>query len=117
MAVRWEFEYPSLRIDGDLVVWTLKNVGDEDATSGSSLGTVSISRRPVAESPVDTTPYTNDVTLDRDVTAGTAHPMSYPLTWIGQETGAYQVTVAPHDDVWAELVYLKTLYGIELDNY
>jgi hypothetical protein len=117
MTVRWEFEYPSLRIDGDLVVWTLKNVGDEDATPGTSLGTVSISRRPVSDSPVDTTPYTNAITLDRDVAVGTAHPMSYPLTWVGQEVGTYEVTVAPHDDVWAALIYGKTLYGVELTNY
>ncbi|HUP73887.1 MAG TPA: hypothetical protein VM282_12680 [Acidimicrobiales bacterium] len=65
MAVRWEIEYPALRIDGDLVVWTMKNVGDEDATSGSSLGTVNISRRQVDDTLVDTTPYTNAITLDR----------------------------------------------------
>ncbi|MEO5839549.1 MAG: hypothetical protein ABIQ73_01455 [Acidimicrobiales bacterium] len=117
MAVRWEFEYPSLRIDGDLVVWTFKNVGDEDAPSGADLGTVTISRRAVSNSTVDTTPYTNAITLDRDVAAGTAHPMSYPLTWVSQEVGTYQVTVAPHDDVWAELVYAKTLYGVETANY
>jgi hypothetical protein len=112
-GVRWEIEYPMLRIDGELVVWTMKNVGDDDATPGSPLGTVSIYRIQVSDTPVDTTPYTNAITLDRDVAAGTAHPMSYPLTWTGQEPGTYRVTVAPHDDVWAELDFVKTIYGVE----
>ena len=116
MAVWWEIEHSALRIEGDLVVWTLKNVGDEDATPGSSLGTVSISRRgdPAL---VDTTPYTNALTLDRDVAAGTAHPMSYPLTWTGQEVGAYEVIVTPRDDHWAQLDFEKTSYGIERPGY
>ena len=117
MTVRWEIEYPALRIDGDLVVWTMKNVGDEDAASGSSLGTVSIARRQVSDTPVDTTPYTNAITLDRDVAAGTLHAMSYPLTWTGQEPDAYVVTVMPHDDVAAELYYAKTIYGVESAAY
>lgn len=112
MAVRWEIDY-ALRIDGDVVVWTMKNVSDEDAASGSSLGTVSIARRQVDDTPVDTTPYTNALTLDRDVAAGTAHAMSYPLSWTGQEPGGYRVTVMPHDDVYSELDYVKTLYGVE----
>ena len=113
MAVRWEIEYPMLRIDGDLVVWTIKNVGDEDATSGSSLGTVSIQAVAVSDSPVDGTPYVNAITLDRDVAVGTAHAMSYPLTWTGQQPGTYKVMVAHHDDLYAETSYVKTLYGVE----
>ena len=115
MTVRWEFEHQYLRIDGDYVVWTFKNVGDEDAASGAPLGTVTISGVQATDSPVDTTPYTNAITLDRDVAAGTAHPMSYPLTWTGQEVGTYRVVVMPHDDVYAELRYRRTLYGVELD--
>jgi hypothetical protein len=117
MAVRWEIEYSALRIDGDLVVWTLKNASDEDAPSGSPLGTVTISRRQVSDTPVDTAPYTNALTLDRDVAAGTAHPMSYPLTWTGQEPGAYEVIVQPHDDHYAQLDFEKTPYGIERPGY
>jgi hypothetical protein len=113
MAVRWEIEYPMLHIDGDLVVWTVKNVGDEDATSGSSLGTVSIQAVKVSDSPVDGTPFVNAITLDRDVAIGTAHAMSYPLTWTGQQPGTYKVMVSHHDDVYAETTYVKTLYGIE----
>jgi hypothetical protein len=112
-GVRWEIEYPMLRIDGDIVVWTIKNVGDDDAPSGSSLGTVSICRLQSSDTPVDTTPFTNEITLDRDVAAGTAHAMSYPLTWTGQEPGNYRVTVTPHDDAWADLDFLKTIYGVE----
>ena len=113
VAVRWEIEYPMLHIDGDLVVWTIKNVGDEDATSGSSLGTVSIQAVKVSDTPVDGTPYVNAITLDRDVAIGTAHAMSYPLTWTGQQPGTYKVMVSHHDDVYAETIYVKTLYGIE----
>ena len=113
MAVRWEIEYPMLHIDGDLVVWTIKNVGDEDATSGLSLGTVSIQALKVSDSPVDGTPYVNAITLDRDVAAGTAHHMSYPLTWTGQEPGTYKVMVSHHDDLYAETNFVKTLYGVE----
>ena len=113
-GVRWEIEYPMLRIDGELVVWTMKNVGDDDAPSGSSLGTVSIYRLQINETPVDSTPYTNQITLERDVAAGTAHAMSYALTWTGQEPGTYRVTVAPHDDGWAQLDYDKTLYSGEI---
>jgi hypothetical protein len=39
--------------------------------------------------------------------------MSYPLTWTGQEPGTYRVTVTHHDDLWAEIEYHKTLYGVE----
>ncbi|HUP73888.1 MAG TPA: hypothetical protein VM282_12685 [Acidimicrobiales bacterium] len=39
--------------------------------------------------------------------------MSYPLTWTGQEPGTYRVMVMPHDDVYAELDYVKTIYGVE----
>lgn len=113
MTVRWEIEYPMLRIEGDLVAWTIKNIGDEDATSGSSLGTVSICAVKVSDSPVDGTPFVNAITLDRDVAVGTAHAMSYPLTWTGQEPGTYQVRVTHHDDVWSETNYRKTLYGVE----
>ena len=116
-GVRWEIEYPALRIDGDLVVWTMKNVGADEATSGLSLGTVSIYRLPEASATVDSTAYTNEITLDRDVAAGTAHPMSYPLTWTGQETGNYRVTVTPHDDVYAQLDYRKTESGVESAPY
>lgn len=113
MTVRWEIEHSVLRIDGEYVVWTIKNVGDEDAPSGSSLGTVSIRAIEVSNSPVDGTPYVNPITLDRDVPPGTAHAMSYPLTWTGQDVGTYRITVMHHDDLWAETDFVKTLYGIE----
>jgi hypothetical protein len=113
MTIRWEIEYPHLRLHGDQVVWTMKNAGDEDAPVGSSLGSVTIWRLPEENSIVDSTPYTNSITLDREVVAGTAHPMSYPLTWTGQEVGTYRVVVAPHDDVWSQLDYRKTLYEVE----
>jgi hypothetical protein len=115
MAVRWEIEHSFVRIEGDYAVWTFKNVGDEDAPSGSSLGSVTISHDVTTEGRVETTPYTNAITLDRDVAAGTAHPMSYPLSWTGQEVGNYRITIMPHDDVYSELRYRRTLYGVELD--
>jgi len=116
-GVRWEIEYPGLRIDGELAVWTMKNVGDDDAPSGSPLGTVSICALQTTDAPVDTTPWTNAITLDRDVAAGTAHSMSYPITWTGQEVGTYRVTVMPHEDVYAETDYRRTLYGVERGAY
>lgn len=115
MPVRWEIEHSYLRIDGDLATWTMKNVGDEDAPAGSSLGYVTINHDVVEGGHVETTPYTNEITLDRDVAAGTAHAMSYPLSWTGQEVGNYRITVMPHDDVCTELRYRRTLYGVELD--
>ena len=116
MPVRWEIEHQYLRIEGDYATWTFKNVGDEDAASGSPLGYVTINHDLVSDSQVvDTTPYTNAITLDRDVAAGTAHAMSYPLSWTGQEVGKYRITVMPHDDVYVELRYRRTLYSVELD--
>ncbi len=117
--VRWEIEYPGLRLDGDQVAWTMKNVSDEEATSGSPLGKVTIHRRQIGEAPiVDTTPFTNDITLDRDVAGGTAHPMTYPLTWAGQEAGSYTVSVMPHSDVYAEMAYGVDGYGSAVpDNF
>ena len=115
MPVRWEFEHSYLQINGDLAVWTFKNVGDEDAPSGSPLGYVTINHDVVSGSQVDTTPYTNAITLDRDVAAGTAHAMSYPLSWTGQEVGNYRIVVMPYEDVYVELRYRRTLYGVELD--
>ena len=115
MTVRWEIEHHHLRIDGDYATWTFKNVGDEDAPSGSSLGSVTIVGVPNATSNIDPTPYVNAITLDRDVAAGTGHPMSYPLSWTGQEVGSYRIVVMPHDDVYSELRFRRTLYGVEYD--
>jgi hypothetical protein len=115
MTVRWEFEPHYLRIEGDYATWTLKNAGDEDAPSGSSLGTVTIVGVPGPNSNIEPTPYVNAITLDRDVAAGTAHPMSYPLSWTGQEVGSYRIVVMPHDDVYTELRYRRTHYGVEFD--
>ncbi|MBA2282691.1 MAG: hypothetical protein H0W25_15890 [Acidimicrobiia bacterium] len=116
--VRWEIVQPGLRIDGDDVVWAIRNTSDEeDAPAGLALGTVSIWRRQEANSVIDSTPYTNEITLDRDVAAGTAHPMSYPLTWQGQESGAYTVLVTHHDDLTADLLYRKTEWEVVIDNW
>ena len=115
MTVRWEIEPHYLRIEGDYATWSFKNASDEDAPSGSSLGTVTIVGVPGPNSNIDPTPYVNAITLDRDVAAGTAHAMSYPLSWTGQEVGSYRIIVMPHDDVSAELLYRRTLYGIEYD--
>jgi hypothetical protein len=100
--VWWEIEHNHIRLDDNYASWDIKNTSDTaTAEVGDSLGTVTIVQRP------DGTPYTNEITLDREVEPGTGHHLTYPLTWDGQEEGSYSVKVIHHDapEVWAELRY------------
>ena len=113
MPVHWEVEYPGMQLHENEVVWTMKNAGDETAHAGSHCGEISIWHQPEGpDSHVDTTPWTNALTIDRDVDAGTAHTMTYPLLWTGQQHGRYTAAITLGDGVSAEIYFEVTLYGV-----
>lgn len=113
MSVHWELEYPGLHLDDQQLAWTMKNVGDETAVSGSTCGEISIWQHAEGEdSHVDTTPWTNPLTLDRDVEMHTGHSMTYPLSWDGQQHGRYTAMITIGEGVTAEIYFESTLYGI-----
>jgi hypothetical protein len=114
MTARWEFEHDGLRLDGPMVDWTMKNVGDEAAHPGDSCGEISIWRHAAeGQPPVDTTPWTTPLSVDRLVEPQTAHTMTHPVTWEGQEHGQYIAQVTLHDNVMWEIYFNSTLYGVE----
>jgi hypothetical protein len=113
MSVVWELEYPGMELHGSDVTWTMKNVGDETAHSGTGCGEITIWQHSEGEnSHVDTTPWTNPLTLDRDVAPHTAHTMTYPVAWEGQQHGTYTAMIKPSEGVTAEIYFQATLYGI-----
>lgn len=114
MPVHWEIEYPGMQLHGSQVTWTMKNVGDEAAQSGTGCGEIAIWQHPQDEnSHVDSTPWTNALALSRDVPAGTAHTMTYPVAWTGQQQGTYTAMITVGEGVTAEIYFNVTLYGIE----
>jgi hypothetical protein len=113
MLVQWELEYPGMALHAPAVTWTMKNVGDETALSGSGCGEITIAQHAVPDNPhIDTTPWTNPLTLDRDVAPGTAHTMSYPVEWTGQNHGTYTAMITVGEGVTAEIYFEATPYGI-----
>jgi hypothetical protein len=119
MSVQWEVEYPGMALHGHEVTWTMKNVGDETAHSGTTCGEVTMWQHAAHDAAhddthVDSTPWTNPLTLDRDVEPHTAHSMHQPVTWTGQQHGDYTVKITLGAGVEAELYLTVTLYGVEL---
>jgi hypothetical protein len=113
MAVRWEVEYPGMQLHENEVVWTMKNVGDEAAQAGSHCGDISIWQHPgSAGSHVDTTPWTNPLSVDREVHPEAAHTMTFPLQWTGQQHGTYTAAITLGEGVSSEIYFEVTLYGI-----
>lgn len=110
MSVHWEIEYPGLELHGAEIAWTMKNLGDETAPDGSVCGEVTIWQN---ASNVDSTPWTNPLTLSRDVPAQTAHTMTYPVAWDGQPHGSYTARITLPDNVMAEIYFNVTLNGVE----
>src|ERR1700709_204221 len=105
MTAQWEFEHDGLRLDGHMVDWTMKNVGDEAAQQGDTCGEISIWRRPLDDTPVDSTPRTNALTVDRVVEPQTAHTMTHAVSWDGQEHGHYVARVTLDNGAMSEIYF------------
>jgi hypothetical protein len=114
MSVHWEIEYPSMQLHGSKVGWTMKNVGDETAHSGTGCGEITIWQHPGTdqEAQVDTTPWVNPLSLDRDVEPNTAHTMTYPLEWTGQQHGTYSAKIDLTGGASSEIYFKATTWGI-----
>ena len=118
MSISWEIEHQGMELHGAEVSWTLKNIGDETAHAGSHCGEISIWQHPDANNPdVDTTPWTNQLTVDRDVEPNTAHTMTYPIAWTGQQHGSYVARITIEPQSMAEIYFVVTQYGIERAQY
>lgn len=114
MSVHWELELPGLALHGHEVTWTMKNVGDETAHAGSTIGEISIAQRADEHNPgVDTTPWTNPLMLHRDIEPHTAETMTYPVAWDGQPHGNYVAAITLGEGVSAEIYFGVGLYGVE----
>jgi hypothetical protein len=91
MGVMWELDGNELRVEPDdsVIAWNFKNVGDEPASAGSEVCTVTVWKQP------DGVPWTRSVTLPvaDDVEPQSGVPLSATLTWDGQEPGDYRVRI------------------------
>jgi hypothetical protein len=91
MGVKWELEDHELRIDpaDGVAAWNFKNVGDERASAGSEVCTVTVWKRP------DGVPWTRSVTIPGPdaVEPESGVPLWATLAWDGQEPGDYGVRI------------------------
>jgi hypothetical protein len=97
-TVKFEFEHPALRLEGEDLVWTIVNRGDEANQPGAEIDTLQIARRQVdtgygQQTSVDTTPWQHEIPVDAVVEPGTAHSARFNLDWPGREDGSYEVQV------------------------
>jgi hypothetical protein len=114
MSVHWELELPGLALQGHEVTWTMKNVGDETAHAGSTIGEMSIAQRADENNPgVDTTPWTHPLLLHRDIEPHTAETMTFPVAWDGQPHGNYVAVMTLGDNVSAEAYFIVDMYGVQ----
>ena len=99
MGVRFEFQSPPLRLEGQNLVWVITNTGDTAAEPGVEINTLKVARRAEPDRygntpQIDTTPWQFELPVDDTVEPGTAHSASYPLDWHGLENGAYEAHVS-----------------------
>ena len=117
MGFDWEIPYPGLRVEERQAAWTINNIGDDVAPSGTEIGTATITSRPGPKALTPVATITNPLSIDRDVEGHTSHPMTYPLSWSGQEPGSYTLTVVI-GPATAEVYYRANEWGqCELDTY
>jgi len=113
MTEKWEVEYPGIQLHGHEIVWTMKNASQEPAHAHSQVGEISIWLHPDPHSPdLQSTPWTNPLIIDRDVPAETAHTMTYPVQWTGQQQGMYTAKITLGPEVSAEIYFRVTEWGI-----
>lgn len=97
-GVKFEFQSPPLRLEGNNLVWVTTNVGEVTAEAGTEIDTVHVMRRPYYDSwgkltEVDRTPWQFDVPVNDTVEKGTAHSAALMLEWPGLEDGVYEAQI------------------------
>ena len=110
-GVKFEFQMPALRLEGNNLVWVTTNVGEATAEPGTEIDTVQVLRRPYYDSwgkltEVDATPWHFEVPVNDTVEPGTAHSAAFMLEWPGLEDGPYEAQVSLQQgahEVWASL--------------
>jgi hypothetical protein len=115
-TVKFEFENPPLQLDGEDLVWTIVNRGDEPNEPGVEIDTLQIARRSVdtgwgGHTAVDTTPWQHNIPVDAVVEPGTAHSARFHLDWPGREDGAYEARVWLQQN--AHEVYAEMYFAVD----